>query len=79
MAIEISDEGRKAICEALERYMQAEFELDIGLLQSQRLYEFMLGLIGSSVYNQAIDDAQTWMQRRVADLPGDLHEDVEGR
>ncbi len=34
-------------------------------------------LIGASVYNQALEDAQAWLQGKVLDLEGDLGEPVE--
>ncbi len=74
MAIEMPDESRKRICEALEGYVSDNLDVDIGLLQSQKLFEFVMGLIGASVYNQAIADAQAYFQEKTADLDGSRFE-----
>jgi uncharacterized protein (DUF2164 family) len=46
-------------------------ELSAGLLLN-----FIVEDIGPAIYNQAVADAQTRMQLRVADLTGDLYLDA---
>lgn len=77
MAIEFPDEVKTRVFKALELYMRENLDCDIGLLQTERLFEFLMHLIGASAYNQAISDAQAWMQGKLLDLQGDLHEPVE--
>jgi len=77
MSITFSAEAKARICEALRRYVRENFDRDIGLLQTDRLFEFTVNLLGAAAYNQAIADAQAWMQGKLLDLEGDLHEEVE--
>ncbi len=77
MSIDLSAENKTRICKALEVYVRENLDCDIGLLQSEQLFEFMMGLIGASAYNQAVSDAQAWLQGKLLDLEGDLHEQVE--
>ena len=60
-----------------QRYCGAELELEIGELQSEKMLEFMINLVGATVYNRAIGDAQAYLQGKLLDLEGDLHETVE--
>jgi len=77
MAIEFSAEAKARIYKALELYLRENLDCDIGLLQTERLFEFLIHLIGPTAYNQAITDAQAWMHGKLLDLEGDLHELVE--
>ena len=77
MATEFPAEEKDRIHRALQEYVRKNLECDMGLLQTERLFEFMVELIGASAYNRAIADAQAWMQGKLLDLEGDLHEQVE--
>jgi uncharacterized protein (DUF2164 family) len=77
MSIEFPAETKERMYKALQQYVLDNLECDIGLLQTERLFEFMVNLIGAGAYNQAITDAQAWMQGKLLDLEGDLHERVE--
>ncbi len=50
--------------------MEEQWDLDIGELKASLLLDFVLREIGTSVYNQAISDAQAFLRDRVADLEG---------
>ncbi|MHC5004335.1 MAG: DUF2164 domain-containing protein [Planctomycetota bacterium] len=77
MTITIDAELKQRIFEAIQACCREHLECDPGLLKTQVLYERLLGLLGPAVYNQAIADAQAWMQGRLMDLEGDLHETVD--
>jgi uncharacterized protein (DUF2164 family) len=77
MTLEFPVEEKERIHRALQEYVRENLDCDIGLLQTERLFEFMVNLIGASAYNRAIADAQAWMQGKLLDLEGDLHERVE--
>ena len=46
------------------------------MLRTERLFEVVVKLIGATIYNQAISDTQAWLQGKLLDLEGDLHERV---
>lgn len=77
MSIEFSDETRAMILDAITRHVRDQLGQDIGVLQAQLMLDFMVGLVGAAAYNQAVSDMQAWMQHKIADLEGDLHEPVE--
>ena len=78
MSIDFDDETRRRAYESLQRFFREQFDEDLGLLRTEQVFEFMVGLIGAQAYNQAVSDAQAWLQRRLLDLEGDLNEEVEG-
>ncbi|MHC4989504.1 MAG: DUF2164 domain-containing protein [Planctomycetota bacterium] len=77
MAITIAPESKQRIFASMQAYCREHLDCDPGLLQTEELYEFFVGLIGATVYNQAVGDTQAWLQQRLLDLEGDLHEQVE--
>jgi uncharacterized protein (DUF2164 family) len=77
MPIDFPAEEKDRIYRTLQEYMRENLDRDLGLLQTERLFEFMVNLIGASAYNRAIADAQAWLQGKLLDLEGDLHERVE--
>jgi uncharacterized protein (DUF2164 family) len=43
---------------------------EIGDLKAGLLFDFILGELGPTIYNQATADAQTFLEERVSDLSG---------
>jgi uncharacterized protein (DUF2164 family) len=74
MAIRFPSERRGPVIAAIRDYFETELDEPIGDLKATLLFEFMLAEIGPTVYNQAIADAQAWMQERVTDLDVNLYE-----
>ena len=62
--IKLSKEEEEILLDSLRDYMSEEFDLDIGNLPAKFLFDFMVDLIGSKIYNQAIDDAEPWLYER---------------
>ncbi len=73
MAIRFPSERRAEVVTAIRNYFETELDEPIGDLKATLLFEFVLGKIGPTVYNQAIADAQAWMQERVTDLDVNLY------
>ena len=51
-----------------------ELDDDTGDLEAARVLDFCIREIGPSVYNQAIADAQAYIQEKVSDLGGERYE-----
>ena len=75
MSIELSKQSRADAIASLQQYFEHNMPEAIGDLAAGLLLNFIVEEIGPVVYNQAIRDAQTRMQQRVADLEGELFED----
>jgi uncharacterized protein (DUF2164 family) len=76
MAIELNVKDRAAAIASLQQYAEASLAEPLGDLAAGLLLNFFVEEIGPLVYNQAIADAQTRLQLRVADLNGELFEDA---
>lgn len=73
--IELSAEARADALASLKRYAEENFTDPLGDLAAGLLLDFMLEEIGPAIYNKAIEDAQTRLQLRVADLSGEMFVD----
>jgi uncharacterized protein (DUF2164 family) len=73
--MELSKQTRADAIASLQRYFDENMTEPIGDLPAGLLLNFFLEEIGPAIYNQAIADAQTRVQQRVADLSGELYAD----
>lgn len=74
-SIELSKQTREDAIASIKRYFEENLPEPIGDLPAGLLLNFFLEEIGPAIYNQAIKDAQTHLQQRIADLDGELYED----
>lgn len=68
MEIKLGKDAEKKLVISIQRYVNENLDTDIGELQSSLLLQFCIEEIGPSIYNQAISDAQTYMQERALDI-----------
>jgi uncharacterized protein (DUF2164 family) len=66
--ITLPDEERKRAIASIRRFFASELDSDIGDLKALLVLDYFLVEHAPAVYNQAIADAQTYLQERVADL-----------
>jgi uncharacterized protein (DUF2164 family) len=78
MAITLTPDARRRALASIKQYVSENLDQDLGDLQAGLLLDFVLTDIGPSVYNRAIQDAQTYLQDRLADLEGVCHEQEFG-
>ena len=67
MAVKLEKETEKHLLSSIKRFYAEEMEEDIGDLKAMRYLDFCLREIGPSIYNQAVIDAQGYMQDRIAE------------
>lgn len=68
MEIKLEKDIEKKLVTSIKRYVSENLDTDIGELQSSLLLQFCLEEIGPSIYNQAISDAQAYMQEKALDI-----------
>lgn len=54
MRIALSDERRSQLASAVQRFLAAEFEVELSDHQARGLLDFFVRHLGAPVYNQAI-------------------------
>ena len=74
MAIKLEDDTQLYLLESIKRFFSAELDEDIGDLKAASVLDYFLREIAPNVYNQAIVDAQAFMQEKALDLGGVSYE-----
>lgn len=72
MSISLAKETEKHLTSSIKRFFVEEMDDGIGDLKAMRLLEFFIREIGPNIYNQAIANAQGYIQEKASD-PGDLY------
>lgn len=70
MSIKLQKDTEKYLLDSIKRFVAENLSEEIGDIKAARLLEFCVREIGPSIYNQAIADAQSYMQEKAADLGG---------
>ncbi len=72
MDIKLNEARLKAITEEVQTYFRNEYDETIGTLKAEMLIEFFIKRLGPQIYNQAIDDANTFIHDKLIDLDATL-------
>lgn len=68
MTIKLNKDVEQRLLTSIQRYCAENMDEEVGELKARLLLDYCLREIGPSVYNQAILDAQSAMQERIADI-----------
>jgi uncharacterized protein (DUF2164 family) len=72
--MKLDKETERYLVSSVKSFFADEMDEDIGDLKALRFLDYCIREIGPSIYNQAIADAQTFMQDKVSDLGGACYE-----
>lgn len=75
MSIDLPKQKHDDAVASLQRYFEENMPEPLGDLSANLLLKFILEDIAPAIYNKAVQDAQTRMGQRVADLDGELYLD----
>lgn len=78
MSLTLPQDKARQLHASLKRYLTENVDDEIGDLKTTLMLEFILTEIAPTIYNQAIADAQTYFQGRVADLEAVCYEEEFG-
>lgn len=68
MTIKLKSEVEEQLSGSLRRYWKQEEDDDLGELRAKMFLKFIIEEIGPSIYNQAIQDAQEYMQEKASEM-----------
>ena len=74
MSIKLQRDTEKYLIDSIKRFVARNLDTEIGDLKASLFLDFCVREIGPSIYNQAIADAQSYMQEKAADLAGNRYE-----
>ena len=70
MSIKLQKDAEKYLLGSIRRFVAESLDEEIGDLKAAIFLDFCIREIGPSIYNQAIADAQSYIQEKAADLGG---------
>jgi len=77
--IHLAPERRSTLLAALQLHFEDEFDQPLSAFRGDGLIDFFLRHLGPPVYNQGVKDATGYLQGKLADLEGEIHEVDPGR
>ncbi|MGD8322372.1 MAG: DUF2164 domain-containing protein [Gemmatimonadota bacterium] len=73
MSVELSDDRRSQLVLALQGFYHQELDERLSAFRAEQLLDFFVGALAPHVYNQAVQDARTFMQRKLDELDGEVY------
>ncbi len=73
MTMKLSRENRERLIQSIRRYSEENWDDPIGELQSSLFLDFCFQEMAPLIYNQAISDAQSYLQNRLLDMESDCY------
>jgi uncharacterized protein (DUF2164 family) len=77
MRVKLTDERRERMLRSVKKFFLETLDLELGDLAAGRILDFFVKEIGAPVYNQAIQDARSFVQGKLDDLEGEFYEPDE--
>ncbi len=74
MAIELPKEVEKQLVTSIKRFFEEKMEEEIGELKARLVLDYCVREIGPTIYNQAIEDSERYLQNKLSDLGGVCYE-----
>ena len=74
VTIKLDEARRDQLIGQLQGFFLSEFDEELSRFRAEQVLDFSLGSLGPQVYNQAVQDARGFMQRRLEDLDGEVYE-----
>lgn len=74
MALDLSEERRALLVANLQAFFRETFDEEVSAFRSEQVLDFFLSALGPQVYNQAVQDARAFFQRKLDDLEGEVYE-----
>ena len=74
MGLKLTPDRRTSLVKALTRHFEAEFDEPLSEFRAEGLVDFFLRELGPPVYNQGVRDAAAYVQNKLNDIDGEIHE-----
>lgn len=73
MPMTLSDDRRNQLLLGLEGFYLEQFDEELSRFRAEQLLDFLLSSLGPPIYNQAVQDARAFMQRKLDELDGEVY------
>jgi len=69
----INAEEKKQLLAEITQFFAEEYDLELGIIGSEKIYEFFEQVMGERIYNQALDDAQRFFRTYAGNMEADYY------
>lgn len=70
----MKEEDKKQVLEEIAYFFKEEYELNLGIIGTENIYDFFQDVLGKHIYNQALDDAKRFYERYASNMDADYYE-----
>jgi uncharacterized protein (DUF2164 family) len=74
MRIRLSPDRRARLLAVIKHHFSHEFDETLSDFRAQALLDFFVRELGPPVYNQGVRDAARYLQEKLSDIDGEIHE-----
>ncbi len=68
-----ADEEKKQMLAEITQFFKEEHELELGLIGSERIFDFFQETLGRRIYNRALDDAKKFYENYAGNMEADFY------
>lgn len=72
--IEFSASQKRTMSGDLQKYLESEFDVEIGQFDAEFLFDHICKNFGPAFYNKGLQDAQAIMESRLADIGDEIYQ-----
>ena len=68
-----ADEQKKQMLGEITQFFKEEHEIELGLIGSERIFDFFQETLGRRIYNKALDDAKKFYENYAGNMEADIY------
>ncbi|MGF1696468.1 DUF2164 domain-containing protein [Vibrio lamellibrachiae] len=72
--IEFTNQQKQAMSENLQKYLESEFDVELGQFDAEFLFDHICKHFGPAFYNKGLQDAQTILEKKVMDITDEIYQ-----
>lgn len=69
----LSREEKNQMMEEIAYFFNEEFELDLGIIRREAIFDFFQDNLGKYIYNRALDDAKKFYEKSASNMEADYY------
>lgn len=66
--IKLKDEEKRKLIKEIEYFFSEEFDLDLGIVGSDNIYDFIMENFAKIIYNKGLEDGKKWLDKIWEDI-----------
>ncbi|MCI8307402.1 MAG: DUF2164 domain-containing protein [Lachnospiraceae bacterium] len=69
----LSREEKNQMLEEIAYFFKEEFELDLGIIRREAIFDFFQDNLAKYIYNRALDDAKRFYEKSASNMESDYY------